>query len=148
MLALPSSGDVHSEEVHRHDGFPMVTEKCKPAFRRLGISRCFARWFVRKQQIRAQEAHQSPGCFPGRIFGDHCEDRIANLLRDSTSATAWPPSSRQTTPVQLKSGSVPLNNGFGTDEEERLVPIGPDQPSGDPEQFVELGKESSDGAEG
>jgi hypothetical protein len=65
---------------------------------------------------------------------------IANLLRDSTSATAWAPSSGQKTPLQLKSGSVPLNNGFGTDEDEILPPIGPDLPSGDPEQFVEKGR--------
>jgi hypothetical protein len=32
---------------------------------------------------------------------------------------------------------VPLNNGFGTDEEERLLRIGPDLPSGDPEQVAE-----------
>jgi hypothetical protein len=34
---------------------------------------------------------------------------------------------------------VPLNNGFGTDEDEILLPIGPDLPSGDPEQFVKEG---------
>jgi hypothetical protein len=39
--------------------------------------------------------------------------------------------------VQLTSRSVPLNNGFGTDEDERLLPIGPDLSSGDPEQVVE-----------
>jgi hypothetical protein len=83
----------------------------------------------------------NPGCSPGGIFGDHFEDQTANLLRDSRSAQrVGPPSVRQNTPVQLKSRSMPLNNGSGTDEEERLLPIGPDLPSGDPKQFVEEGR--------
>jgi hypothetical protein len=119
----------------------MVAEKCKPAFRRLGISRCFAHPTGDGSLGNTKSEHEkftmNPGCSPGRIFGHHFEDQIANLLRDSTSATAWAPTSRENAPVQLKSKSVPLNNGFRTDEEERLLPIGPDLPSGDPEQFVE-----------
>lgn len=43
------------------------------------------------------------------------------------------PSARQNTPVQLKSRSVPLNNGSVTDEDKRLLPSGPNLPSGGPE---------------
>jgi len=122
----------------------MVAQEGEPAFRKQRISRCFAHPAGDRSLGDIKSEHEkftmNPGCSPGRIFGDHFEDQIANLLRDSTSATAWSPSSGQKTPVQLKSGSVPLNNGFGTDEDERLLPIGPDLPSGDPEQFVEEGR--------
>src|SRR6202049_1236263 len=135
------SDRLHGEEVHRRDCFPMVAEKCKPAFRRLGISWCFAHptgdGSLGKIKSEHEKFTMNPGCSPRRIFGDHFEDQTAHLLRDSMSATAWAPSSRQNTPVQLKSRSVPLNNGFRTDEDERLVPAGPDLPGGDPEQFVE-----------
>ena len=40
-------------------------------------------------------------------------------------------------PLELESGSVPLNDGFGKHEDERLLPVGPDLPCDDPEQFVE-----------
>jgi hypothetical protein len=139
--SIPESDCWHGEEVHRGDGFPMVAEKCKPVFHRRGISRCFAYPTGDGSLGNIKSEHEkftmNPGRSPGRIFGDHFEHQIATLLRDSTSATAWAPSSRQNPPVQLKSRSVPVNNGFGTDEDERLLPIGPDLSSGDPEQVVE-----------
>jgi hypothetical protein len=74
----------HGEEVHRGDGFPMVAEKCKPAFRRLGISPGFAHPTGDGSLGNSKSEHEkftmNPGCSPGRIFGDHFEDQIANLL--------------------------------------------------------------------
>src|ERR1700730_11886274 len=99
----------HGEEVHRRNGFSMVAEKCKPAFRRLGISRRFAHptgdGSLGNIKSEHEKSTMNPGRSPGWIFGDHPEDQIANLLRDSTSATAWAPSSKQNMPIQLKSRS-------------------------------------------
>jgi hypothetical protein len=83
----------HGEEVHRRDCFPMVAEKSKPASRRLRISRCFAHptgnGSLGNSKSEQEKFTMNPGCSPGGIFGDHFEDQIANLLRDSRYARAW-----------------------------------------------------------
>jgi hypothetical protein len=79
----------------------------------------------------------NPGCSPGRILGDHLEDQIPNLSRGPSPATARAANSRQDAPIEVKSSSVPLNNGFGKHDDERLLPVGPASPSRNPKQFVE-----------
>jgi hypothetical protein len=129
------------EEVHGGDGFSMISQKREPAFRRFGISRRFAHPAGDGSLGNVKAQHEkltvNPRCAPGRILGNHLEYQIANLLRDSVSATVWAPHSRQDAPIELKSSSVPLNNGFGKHDEERLLPVAPDLPSRNPKNFVE-----------
>ena len=40
-------------------------------------------------------------------------------------------------PVQTESGPVPADYGFGRDDDEGLLPTGPDPPSNYPEDFIE-----------
>ena len=75
----------------------------------------------------------SPVC----ILPKHLENQIANLFRNPSPATARAANSGQHAPIEFESGPVPLNDGFGEDDTERLFPIGPKLPSRDPEQSVE-----------
>ena len=47
------------------------------------------------------------------------------------------------TPVQSKSGPVPSNYSFGTDDDESLSPAGPESPRENPEDLVEYVKPRS-----
>jgi hypothetical protein len=74
----------HGEEVHRRNGFSMVAQERKPAFRRLGISRRFADP-TRDGSLGSVEAGHdkftmNPRCSPRRIFGDHPENQISDLF--------------------------------------------------------------------
>ena len=63
--------------------------------------------------------------------------RSRTSYRDPSPATARAANPRQDAPIELKSSSVPLNNGFGKHDDERLLPVGPALPSRNPKQFVE-----------
>ena len=79
----------------------------------------------------------NPRCTPGWIFGNHPEDQIPNLLRDSASANTLPADFGQHAPIEPESSSVPLNHRFGKDEDEKLLPVRPHLAGDNPEQFVE-----------
>src|SRR6266850_884584 len=80
----------HGEEVHRRNGFSMVAQERKPAFRRLGISRRFADPTGDGSLGNVEAEHEkftmNPRCSPGRIFGDHPENQISDLFCNSFSA--------------------------------------------------------------
>jgi hypothetical protein len=129
------------KEVHRSDCFTMITHERKPAFCGLGVSRRFAHpagdGSLGNVEAEHEKLAMNPGCSPGRILGDHLEDQIPNLSRGPSPATARAANSRQDAPIEVKSSSVPLNNGFGKHDDERLLPVGPASPSRNPKQFVE-----------
>jgi hypothetical protein len=129
------------EEVHRSNGFTMITQERKPAFRGFGVSRRFTHPAGDRSLGNVEAEHEklamNPGCSPGRILGNHLEYQIPNLYRDPSPATARAANPRQDAPIELKSSSVPLNNGFGKHDDERLLPVGPALPSRNPKQFVE-----------
>ena len=61
----------------------MVAQEGEPAFRKQRISRCFAHPAGDRSLGDIKSEHEkftmNPGCSPGQIFGDHFEDKIANL---------------------------------------------------------------------
>src|SRR5229473_7371868 len=124
----------NSEEVHRGNRFPVITEKGKPAPGRLRISR---RPFhpTRDRSLRdikaehkklAMDAWRSPRW----VFNDHSEDQFLNLLRRRSSPDR-PPDLGDQFPVQTESAPVPTHHRFGRDHNEGLLPSEPKSTNGD-----------------
>src|SRR5229473_4895555 len=130
----------NSEEVHRGNRFPVITDKGKPAPGRLRISR---RPFdpTRDRSLRdiktehaklAMDARRSPRW----VLNDHPEDQFPNFLR-CLSSPDGPPDSGDQLPVQTESAPVPTHHRFGRDRNEGPLPSGPKSTNGDPEELVE-----------
>jgi hypothetical protein len=91
------------EEIHGGDRFSVIAEKCKPALGWFGI------WMrpahppgyrsLGNPNAEHEKLPMNPRCSPGRILGDHFEDQIANVFRDSKSATPRAPRFGQEGPV-------------------------------------------------
>src|ERR1700756_680524 len=130
----------NSEEVHRGNRFPVITEKGKPVLGRLRISRCpfhptrdrSLRNFKTEHEKLAMNAWRSPGW----VLNNHPENQFSNLLR-CLSSPDGPPDSGNQLPVQTESAPVPTHHGFGRDRNQGLLPSGPESPDGDPEELVE-----------
>src|SRR5665213_553818 len=131
----------NGEEIHCGDSLPMIAEKRKPAFRKFRISRRFAHpsgdGSFGNIKAEYEKLTVDSGRAPGRILRNHLEDQIPNLLRDSTSPNGSRVHSGQGAPIEPKSSLVPLNDRLGNDDDEKLLPIGPDLASDNPKQFVE-----------
>src|SRR5215471_12113717 len=80
-----------------------------------------------------------PWSAPGWVFGHHAEDRIANFLRQSVSADPLFHLGDQV-PVKSKSGTMPADHRFRTDEKQRFFPAGPEATGQDPEELIEHGQ--------
>ena len=78
---------------------------------------------------------------PRWILGDHLENQGTNLFADSFSA-AGRSSSGEPFPIQPKAGAMPVDNGSGCNQDERLLPLRPESSQSDPEQLV-YGSESA-----
>jgi hypothetical protein len=65
-------------------------------------------------------------CSPGRILGNHAKDQGTNLFADTL-----PPShlsdSGDPCPIQTKPRAMPVHDGSGSDQNERLLPPGPER---------------------
>src|SRR6266852_3437046 len=130
----------NSEEVHRGNRFPVITEKGKPALRRLRISRCpfhptrdrSLRDIKTEHEKLAMDAWRSPRW----VLNDHPENQFLNFHRRLSSPNG-PPDLGDQLPVQTESAPVPTHHGFGRDRNEGLLPSGPEATNGDPEELVE-----------
>jgi len=72
----------------------------------------------------------------GGVLNDHTEDQFPNLLRRRPSSDL-PPDSGDQPPVHTKASPVPPDDGFRRDDNEGLLPSGPDPPSDYPEELIE-----------
>jgi hypothetical protein len=118
----------HGEEVHRGDGFPVISKKGEPVLASLRISR---RSFhptrdsslgniETEDKYLAMNARRSP-C---RILSDHAEDQIPNVLR-SLSSSDWPWYFRNQFPIQPEASAVPPDHRLRCHNNESLFPFGP-----------------------
>jgi hypothetical protein len=130
----------NSEEVHRGNRFPVITEKGKPARGRLRISR---RPFhpTRDRSLRDIETEHEKLAMnawrsPRWVLNDHSEDQFLNFLRCRSSPDG-PPDPGDQLPVQPESCPMPTHHCFGRDHNEGLLPSGPKSVDGDPEELVE-----------
>jgi hypothetical protein len=73
---------------------------------------------------------------PSWILNHHPEDQLTNLLRSLFSPN-FRPDFGDMPPIQAESGPVPANHCFRGDDNEGLLPTGPDSPSNYPEEFIE-----------
>src|SRR5258708_13620944 len=96
----------NSEEVHRGNRFPVITEKGKPALRRLRISRCpfhptrdrSLRDIKTEHEKLAMDAWRSPRW----VLNDHPEKQFLNSPRPLSPPTR-PPDLGDQLPVQTES---------------------------------------------
>jgi len=124
----------NSEEVHRGNRFPVITEKGKPALGWLRLSRCpFHPTRDRSlRDIKTEHAWRSPRW----VLNDQPEYQFLNLL-PRLSSSGGPPDLGNQLPVQTESAPVPTHHRFRRDRNEGLLPSGPESADGDPEELVE-----------
>ena len=77
-----------------------------------------------------------PRCSPRWVVSDHTKDQLANLLRRPSSSNL-PPNFGDQPPVHTKTSPVPAHDGLRRDDDESLLPSGPEASSGDPKEFIE-----------
>src|SRR5262249_5068617 len=125
-----SEGDRwHGEEIHRRDGFSMVSQERKPALGGLGVPR---RSFDPSRngsfsyiEPEHSEFAVNPRRTPGRILGHHAEDQAAHLLGHSLPAHCSGHHGHRS-PVEPESSPVPAHNGVGAYKDETLLPARPE----------------------
>src|ERR1700682_770046 len=133
----------HGEEVHRRDGFPVISNKGEPAFGWLRVSRRSfhpagnrsLRDLETEHEKLAVDARRSPSW----ILGDHSEDQLSNFSRRRPSPDGFPHFGNEL-PVQPEAGPMPSDHRFRGDDDEGLFPTRPDSPSNYPEEPVEGAK--------
>jgi hypothetical protein len=128
------------EEIHCRNGLAMVSEERQPSLHRVWISRGspdpsrdtpFREIETQLEQL-AVNARRSPG----RILGNHTKDQGANLFAD-TLPSSYLADSGDPRPIQTKSRPMPVHDGSGSDQDERLPPPGPAHSQHNPEQLVQ-----------
>lgn len=127
-------------EIHGGDGFAVITDKGKPAIARPAVTR---RAFhparngsLGNIKIQHEQFSVDARRTPGWILGDHAEDQLPNLLAGRPSAKLLGDPGNQPS-IQKETSSMPAHDSFWSDDEERLLPTGPDLPSNYPEDPVE-----------
>src|SRR5258708_1788467 len=116
-----------SEEVHRGNRFPVITEKGKPALGWLRLSSCpfhptrdrSLRDIKTEHEKLAVDAWRSPR----RVLNDHPENQFPNLFRRLSSPDG-PPDLGDQLPVQPESAPVPTHHRFWRDCNEGSSPSG------------------------
>ena len=72
---------------------------------------------------------------PRLVLSNHPEDQLSNLLRCLFSPSLRP-DSRNQLPIQAESGPVPPDDRFRSDDNEVLLPAGPNSASNYPEELI------------
>ena len=113
------------EEIHRGDGFPMVTQKSEPTLGWVwipgGSFHPAGNGSFGNVETEHEKFSVDAGSSPARVLGHHLEDEIPNLSR-YLSSTDGLPGLRNHPPVPTEPGAVPTDHGFGRDDEECLFP--------------------------
>jgi len=113
------------EEIHRGDGFPMVTQKSEPTLGWAWISGGLFHPAGNRSFGNIETEHEKfsvdAGSSPAGVLGHHLEDEIPNLSR-YLSSTDGLPGLRNHPPVPTEPGEVPTDHGFGRDDEDCLFP--------------------------
>ena len=106
----------NGEEIHRCDGFPVVSKKGEPTFGRLGISRRPSHPAGDRSLGDIKTEHEKLAmdarCSPGWVLGNHPEDQLSNFLGCLPSSNPLPDSGNQL-PVQTKASPVPRTTVSG-----------------------------------
>jgi hypothetical protein len=128
------------EEIHRGDGFPMISKEGEPTFGRLKIPRSSFHPTGDRScgEVKPQHEELAMDAWgsPGWILNNHPKNQLPNLLRCLFSPKLRPDFGDQL-PIQAESGPVPPNHRFRGDDNEGLLPAGPNSPSNNPEELIE-----------
>jgi len=113
------------EEIHGRNRFPVVGQECRPPLCGFGISRNLPHP-VQHCSFRDFEAEHlqlamNPRRAPGGVLSNHSEDQFPRFLTCGSSSHAHP-APRNPLPVQLESRSMPTDNGFRLNNENRPLP--------------------------
>jgi len=135
----PKRQSRHSEEVHCGDSFTVIGKKRRPLPCRPWIPGCPPHP-VQHGPFRDFEAEHPQFAMnsrrtPGWILSDHAKNEFAQFFANglSTGPNSMP---REPTPIQLESCSMPTDNGFGLNNENRPLPARPDFAQERPEELV------------
>ena len=98
----------------------------------------YVRWDARSDQssLYRQSIQQLYRSQPGRILGNHTEDQGANLFADTLPSSCLSDSGNPY-PIQTKPRPMPVHDGPGSDQDERLPPPGPERSQRNPKQLVQ-----------
>ncbi len=131
----------NGEEIHRRDGFAVITQKRQPTFGRLWMPGCSPHpagyGCLRYIEAEHEKFTVNARCAPGWILRHHSENQVANLFGDSLATADRFSHSAEHLPIKFEPGLVPPDHRFRQYEKERLFPIGPEAAGHDPEEFVE-----------
>ena len=133
-----SVGD--GEEVHRSNGLAMVSEERQPSFHRIWI--CWGSpdpsrdTPFRDIETELEQFAVNTRCSSGRILGNHREDQGANLSANPLPSS-YMSDSGDPYPIQTKPRPMPVHDGPGSDQDERLPPPGPERSQRNPKQLVQ-----------
>jgi hypothetical protein len=125
----------HGEEIHRGNGFPVVSKKSEPSLGRLRISEPVSssgRSFFRNIKTQHEKFTMDARRSPRRILDDHLDDQLPKLLRGLSSPN-WIPDFGDHPPIPMKTSPVPADDRFGCDDDEGVFPSRPRSTDTDPE---------------
>ena len=127
------------EEIHRGDGFPMIAKEDQPTFGWLGIPRSSFHPTGDRPLGKIEPQHEELTVDARRapcwVLSNHPEDQLSNLLRCLFSPN-FLPDFRNQLPIQAESGPVPPDDRFRSDDNEVLLPAGPNSASNYPEELI------------
>src|SRR5205807_2699921 len=130
----------NGKEVHRRDGFPVISKKGKPAFCWLRVSRSSFHPAGNRSFRDIETEHEKFAVntwgAPGGVLCDHPKDQIADFL-GSPSPAHYPAASGNCPPIEGESRSVPTDNRLRAHNDESLFPFGPEPSRHDPEELIE-----------
>jgi hypothetical protein len=133
----------HCEEIHCGDSLAMIAEKSHPAIRRFVTSWSFSHPTQDGSLGDVVAEHLqfavNPRRTPGGVPGDHAENELAQFFARWPSSRA-DPMPRKPGPVQFEPLAMPANNRLRLDNDESLLPSGPEAPQHQPKQPIRCGK--------
>jgi hypothetical protein len=141
-VANPKCKGWNREEVHRHDGFPMIPQEGEPPFGSPGNSRGSAHSARDRSFTDIETQHQEFAMNARRAAGwvlrHHPEDQISDFFLDPVSSSRLV-RLRDQAPIQLEACAVLPTDGLRAHQDERTLPARPDPTSPNPGQLVDSG---------
>ena len=136
-----TEGDCRNgEEIHSRDAFAMITEKSQPPPRWFRISgrslHPAGNASLRYVETQHQKFAMNAGSTPRGVLGNHAEDQVSDLFREPFSTDPLSRSGDEA-PVKTEARSMPTNQSFRGDQNERVFPPRPESEGNHPEEFVE-----------
>lgn len=129
----------HGEEIHCGDGLAVIAQKRRPSLCRFGVTRRFAHPAKDGSFGDVEAKHfqlaVNARCAPGRVLGDHAKDNFAQFPANALPSRT-DPMPRTPSPVVLEPGTMPADDRFGLNDDERLLPARPESAKGDPKQPI------------